>query len=230
MKVSELWRYPVKSTGGQSLAELDFDARGVVGDRRWATYDAEGRMGSGKFTRRFRRIDGLLDLASIIEDDQPHVTFADGTVVRGVGDHMDAALRVALDVPDLELREESETPHLDGASVHLVTTAALDWFRDQLPESEIEQRRFRPNLVIESGGFGRLEEDWIGRDLQLGTARLRVSEPTERCRMVGAPQGDLPDDNRILKGLGAWTNLMFGVYAEVIEPGTVRVGDDVVLD
>lgn len=47
--VSELWRFPVKSMGGEALQSADVDARGVVGDRLWALRDeTSGTITGGK--------------------------------------------------------------------------------------------------------------------------------------------------------------------------------------
>ncbi|MFD0488374.1 MOSC N-terminal beta barrel domain-containing protein [Saccharopolyspora spinosporotrichia] len=54
--VERIWRYPVKSVGGELVERADVDERGLVGDRLYAVRDAEGRFGSGKNTRRFRRM------------------------------------------------------------------------------------------------------------------------------------------------------------------------------
>ncbi|WP_260613868.1 MOSC domain-containing protein [Streptomyces sp. WAC07061] len=62
--VERIWRYPVKSTGGEAVEESAVDPRGLVGDRLYAVRDAEGKFGSGKSTRRFRRMPGLLQLRS----------------------------------------------------------------------------------------------------------------------------------------------------------------------
>ncbi|WP_223836253.1 MOSC N-terminal beta barrel domain-containing protein [Streptomyces venezuelae] len=62
--IERLWRYPVKSTGGERLQRVEVDERGLAGDRLFAVRDADGRFGSGKNTRRFRRMDGLLHLSS----------------------------------------------------------------------------------------------------------------------------------------------------------------------
>ncbi|MEU0386956.1 MOSC N-terminal beta barrel domain-containing protein [Streptomyces chartreusis] len=62
--IERIWRYPIKSTGGELLDEAAVDARGLVDDRLYAVRDAEGKFGSGKKTRRFRRMPGLLRLRS----------------------------------------------------------------------------------------------------------------------------------------------------------------------
>ena len=55
--VRELWRYPVKSMRGERCEHLEIDHRGAIGDRLYAVRDEAGKFGSGKTTRRFRRID-----------------------------------------------------------------------------------------------------------------------------------------------------------------------------
>jgi len=39
------------------------DNRGLLHDREWAAYTSDGGIASGKTTRRFRRVDGLFELA-----------------------------------------------------------------------------------------------------------------------------------------------------------------------
>ena len=58
--VVELWRYPVKSLPGEAMDEVEVEERGVVGDRLYAVTDRQGKLGSGKTSRRFRRLDGAL--------------------------------------------------------------------------------------------------------------------------------------------------------------------------
>jgi uncharacterized protein len=55
MRIAELWRYPVKSMRGEQVEALTIDSRGVKGDRLFAVTDVDGKFGSGKNTRRFRK-------------------------------------------------------------------------------------------------------------------------------------------------------------------------------
>lgn len=228
--VAELWRYPVKSTGGESLRSLELDERGPVGDRLWAVYDEDRKLGSGKNSRRFRRMDGLLDLSARLVDGVPSITLRSGRVADGVGDDTDEALARDLDRPGVRLARESDIQHHDAAPLHIITTAGLRWLQELLPETDLDARRFRPNLVVDAPGVRPVEQDWIGASLMIGDVRLRVVDPTERCRMVGAPQQDLDDDNHVLKALGAVSDLQFGVYAEVLRPGTIVVGETVAVE
>lgn len=225
--VVKLWRYPVKSMLGERCSYLDLDARGVVGDRVFAVADADGKLGSGKSTRRFRQIDGLLGFRAAYQGDSPVITCPDGRRLPGADTRVDAVLSELLG-HGVTLVREQEVPHLDAAPVHLLTTASLAWLRTALPDAEVDERRFRPNLLIDVAGDTRIEEHWLDETLSIGPeVRLRISDVTERCRMVTLPQDDLPGDSRVLERIGRTADLCFGVYADVVSPGRLRRGDEI---
>lgn len=128
----------------------------------------------------------------------------------------------------------------DFSAIHLLTTNTLDRLRGLAPESRVEVRRFRPNIVAEFPQVrGFVENDWARRVVRIGEVRLKVIIPTPRCVMTTLAQGDLPRDPRILKvtaehnwiragGLGELP--CAGVYAAVLTPGTIRRGDPVRLE
>lgn len=228
-RVARLWRYPVKSMLGEPRESLDLDAGGVAGDRTYAVRTADGKLGSGKNTGSFRQIDGLLDFRASYLGAVPCIRFPDGRVI-GADEHgLDAALSAALG-RTVTLARAGDTGHVDAGPVHLLTTASLAWLQARLPGSRIDERRFRPNLVIDVPGETPVEQGWIGKTLALGShARLRIQGPTERCRMVTLAQPDLPEDAGVLRGLAGESDLMFGVYAEIRTPGRIGVGDPVVV-
>jgi hypothetical protein len=226
--VSKLWRYPVKSMLGEACASFDLNERGVKGDRLFAVRDADGKLGSGKTTRRFSRIDGLFAFRAIDADGAPEIVFPDGRRMRADDMQIHAELSSALGQP-VTLAREAVSSHLDAAPVHLVTEASIAWLSSILPEALIDERRFRPNLVLAIPGTGRIEEeDWIGATLCVGAqVKLKIGAATERCRMVTVAQVELPDDPRILKEIGRNSALHFGLYADVLVPGTIRCGDPI---
>ncbi len=121
----------------------------------------------------------------------------------------------------------------DAAMVHLVTTATLMQLQDGYPQGAFEIPRFRPNLVIDAVGEKKsfAENAWIGRTLFIGNeVRLRVTSPCARCVMTTLPQGDLPKDPGILRTALEHNGGHVGVYAEVLEIGTIRSGDPVRLE
>jgi uncharacterized protein YcbX len=130
-------------------------------------------------------------------------------------------------VTDFELPEGM---FFDLAVVHLLTTATLDRLRSLYPDGRFEIRRFRPNIVVAPGpdADGFLENEWVGHTLAIGErVRLRITEPCPRCVMTTLAQGDLPKDPGILRAAAQHNQANVGVYAAVVEEGTIRRGDPV---
>jgi uncharacterized protein len=226
-RVVRLWRYPVKSMLGEEREQLTLTRRGVDGDRFFAVRDARGKLGSGKTTRRFRQIDGLLAFRASYEDDRPAIVFPDGRRLGGRDPSIHASLSEALGMP-VTLAREADVSHLDAGPVHLLTTAALAWLEARLGGAPIDPRRFRPNVLVRTPGDSQIEQGWLGRTLSVGPeVELRVTALTERCVMVGLPQTALPDDPRILRSIAHGADACFGVYAEVLRPGTIHRDDSV---
>jgi uncharacterized protein YcbX len=119
----------------------------------------------------------------------------------------------------------------DVAPVHVLTTATLARLRELYPAGRFELPRFRPNVVVACDGSGFVEQDWVGRSLALGDGvRLQITAACSRCVMITLPQGDLPRDVGILRTAVQHTRGQLGVYASVLQGGTVRQGDAVRLE
>jgi uncharacterized protein YcbX len=117
----------------------------------------------------------------------------------------------------------------DLATLHILTTATIDKFRELYPAGRFEPRRFRPNLIINTGDAkGFVENDWIGKTISIGKeVKLKVTGPCPRCVMTTLAQGDLPKDPGILKTAAEYNEVRIGIYASVLQPGTVHIGDSV---
>ena len=227
--VLSLWRYPVKSMLGERRQHVAVDARGIEGDRLYAIRDAAGKFGSGKSTRRFRRIDGLFGFTAVHDGTVPVITFPDGRRLRGDDAGIHDALSAALGQP-VTLAREAAISHMDAGPVHLLTTASLAWLGERLPEARIDERRFRPNVLVGVPGASLAELEWVGRTVAIGgRVRLAVREPAERCAMVSFAQSDLPDDPAVLRAITQAAGLDFGVYADVAVPGRIAAGDEVIV-
>ncbi len=143
------------------------------------------------------------------------------------------------DIEGLEYRDTvtdfglPEGTFFDCAFVHLLTTATLDRLRMLYPQGRFEVRRFRPNIVVETANGEKdfVENAWIGQVLAIGDAvRLSITGPCPRCVMTTLPQGDLPKDAGILRTAAQHNRANVGVYASVLQGGTVRRGDSVRLE
>jgi uncharacterized protein YcbX len=229
--VSEAWRYPIKSLGGVSAGLVDLDRRGVRADRGFAVYGDDRKIGSGKSTRRFRRMDGLLECrVRLGETGEVVIVMAGGEEHAVPSDAANKALSAHVGEP-VRLAPETNIQHFDAAAIHLVTSAGLHWLARRLGDQAVDTSRFRPNLVVNVPGTEpHVEETWIGRRLRLGGAILKVTAATERCVMVGMAQPGVPSDERILRLIAQEHDACFGVYASVEVAGTIRVGDPVHLD
>ena len=133
-------------------------------------------------------------------------------------------------VPDFGLPEGT---FFDCAFAHLLTTATLDRLRVVYPQGRFEVRRFRPNVVVETGNGEKdfVENAWIGKIVAIGdTVRLSITGPCPRCVMTTLPQGDLPRDAGILRAAAQHNRANVGVYASVLQGGKVCRGDSVSLE
>lgn len=222
--VVEIRRYPVKSMAGESLTEVEVDARGLVGDRWYAVVDGDGKLSSGKSSRRFRRRDAVFDFGSRTTDQGVEVTGRGGAWPAG-DPALDAALSDAMGDP-VRVLPEAETPHFDDTALSLVGTASLDWCREHLGV-DADPRRLRTNLLV-STTEPFVEESWTG-EVEVGEVVLRTVGPTERCRMIDIAQQGLPrEEGQWLKALTRTRERNLGIYLDVVTPGAVRVGDEVV--
>jgi MOSC domain-containing protein len=134
-----------------------------------------------------------------------------------------------------------EGTFFDYAPLHVMTTATLAHLQALYPRGQVDPRRFRPNLVIETpdGTRGFVENDWIGRTLQIGAeVRLRVTDPSPRCVVPTLPQGELAEDIGILRAVAEHNRPAvpaldgkqlpsLGVYASVERGGVIHTGDTV---
>jgi uncharacterized protein YcbX len=124
----------------------------------------------------------------------------------------------------------------DLAVLHLLTTATLRRLRELAPGATFDERRYRPNIVLDEEGDGFVENGWGGRTIAFaGGATVTASIPTMRCVMTTLAQGDLPRDpdtlrtiakhNRVeIPGMGTWA--CAGVYADVTGSGELAVGEE----
>jgi uncharacterized protein YcbX len=230
--VRALARYPVKSTAGESLGAAVLDARGLRGDRVWAVYTDDGGIASGKTTRRFRRVDGLLGWRSTLDDDSGVPVLHDPDGQRwSVDDPAAACALTGALGRGLRPGPEADVSHFDDSGVHLLSTASLR-ATGALVAGEVDPRRFRANLVIDTDDTdaeraGFVEDGWTG-ELALGPeVVLRLGEGMVRCRMVDLPQAYVPVGPAVLRALGRAHDTVLGRQAEVLRTGTVRVGDRV---
>jgi uncharacterized protein YcbX len=131
---------------------------------------------------------------------------------------------------------EFESPpgtYYDAYALVVMTEAALAALAAALPDSNTDINRFRPSLVINTGDTGadastpgHPEFDWQGRRATIGTATVEFRAPCPRCVMVTREISDeVPADRAVLRHIVRNLDQSLGVYATIVTPGMVRVGD-----
>ncbi len=228
MRVAEIWRYPVKSVGGETLASASVDELGIEGDRGWGVFDpATGLVLTA------RREPELLFLMARLVDGRPLITCDEGSELTdddALSEHLGrrVELRPASIGPGtfenpMDVDNEADwvrwqstggTFHDGRSKVSLVSDESL---------GEWDRRRFRINLILDGAG-----EDEIRGELAIGDATLSIRGPITRCVMVNRAQPGLARDVSVLKRVIRERDNLMGVGAVVTSPGTITVGDELI--
>ena len=110
--------------------------------------------------------------------------------------------------------------------LHLVNLASLAELESAARRS-LDPLRFRPNLVLE-GTQAWEEFGWIDRDVAIGDVRVHVFARTTRCAATNVDPATGARDTALPAVLErTWGHADFGVYARVVEGGTIAIGDPV---
>ncbi len=232
-EVEALFRYPVKSMGGERLEHADLGWHGLVGDRRLA----------------FRRIDdrgGFPWLSAsklpelILFTPQRREPFDGGDLPTHIrtpeGDELGLFSQELAAEVGRRHRSPVEMTHFrngifDEAPISLITTATVEGI-GRLADQPPDVRRFRPNILISSLRSVPFEEDeWVGGVLSFGegseAAAIGVTMRDERCSMVNFDPDSARSDAGVLKAIVRERDNKAGVYGTVIRRGRLAVGQPI---
>jgi uncharacterized protein YcbX len=246
--VASIHRYPVKSLQGEALTSAELTPAGLAGDRRYGLVDQEtGRLHSAKRTSALLDGRASTDGEGRVHVEVPgHRTFTAeelalgpalddwlgrSVTLREVWPEAELAYEMTLDPPndDAEVFVIPAPPgsFVDLSPIHLLSTATLAGCAAHRPDLDWDVRRFRPNLVVDLDDEPFTEDTWTGRRLRIGTAELAVVQPTVRCAMPLRAQPGLERQRDLYAALEELHANHLGVYVDVVEPGTIAVGDAV---
>jgi uncharacterized protein YcbX len=128
--------------------------------------------------------------------------------------------------------EETRAVDRVRGPVSLVSQASLDELGRHVGADRVDPRRFR--MLVGIDGVAPHEEDeWLGREVRIGTVRARFLDRVDRCAITtqnpdtGEPDLDTLGTIKAYRGLRDGKRLDFGIYGDVVEPGRIRVGDAV---
>ncbi len=248
-RVSRFSIAPVRSLGLEHPDSIDVTEHGVVEDRRFYLADAENRLVD-------RLVVGELVQIATHTDPQAtmlRMTFPDGRVIEddvrlgdpietpihgrtGVGHVVEGPWTDALSQfcarPITLVRCDRPAGTRDGNPVSLMTDGSLAELARQAAVGPVDGRRFRMLIELE-GGLPHEEDGWIGRAVSLGDATLTITKPVARCAITTQDPDtgvrDLDTLRTIIayRGLREGKKVDFGVLGDVVQPGTIRIGDEV---
>jgi uncharacterized protein YcbX len=191
-----------------------------------ARYDA----GAERLWMRFPD-DAELEQSALGSGDPVEVDLHGGTLIaRAVEGEWNERLSALAGHPARLMRPE-EHGRVQAAPVTLISDGSLQRLGREAGAS-VDGRRFRMLFTL-AGCRPHEEDEWQGRHFRIGEAVIRVGGPVDRCAMTtrdpDTGETDL-DTLRLIegyRGLSERRTIDFGVYADIVEPGRVRVGDTV---
>jgi uncharacterized protein len=248
--ITRLSTTPVKGLMLHHPETVDLTLHGAAGDRRFYLVDESGKLQScthnpglyglrATWDEEHRRLEvarggdvlvaGVVEPASPVETDMFGLRTIEADVVADPVWSTFFSEIVGRPVRLLQARGSA----VDVRPVTLLGTGSVAELARHAHLPGVDPDRFR--MLIEfSGGEPHIEDSWQGMRLEVGDAVLRAEGPVKRCaattRNPGSGRVDLQTlsvitsyRGRQLSALGIGVN--FGIYGEVLEPGTVSVGD-----
>jgi uncharacterized protein YcbX len=234
-QVEAIFRYPVKSMGGERLEAANLGWHGLEGDRRLALRRIEERSGFPWLTAT-KLPELLLFRPQRREDGDPgniptHIRMPDGRGTPVFGEELAAEVgrRWGAPVEMMQLRHGV----FDDACISVI---AADTVREigRLTGMSLDVRRFRPNVVVGLRQPVAFQEDeWLGGTLSFGEGSdapaITVTMRDVRCSMVNLDPDSARPAPEVLKAIVRVNQNNAGVYGTVTRIGRVAAGQTIFL-
>lgn len=245
MRIENLYRYPVKGLTAEALEQADVEAGGALPwDRAFALAhgDAPFDPAQPRFLHKSNfmcllRHASIAGLRAGFDPQGPLLSIyaPDGSAVSANPLNDAGRARIAAFLTGFLGHEARGTPrfhHVPGhvfgdqrtpvvSLMNLRTLAAYE----NAAGAKRSAMRFRANIYF-TGASPWSEFDWIGRQVQVGGARVRITKRTVRCAAIEVnPDTAERDADPIRELRQAYGHADLGVHAEVIEGGRIAVGD-----
>jgi uncharacterized protein YcbX len=252
--ISEITRYAVKSMAGTTLESAILGWHGLEGDRRFA-FRRIGADNGFPWLSASKLPELLLyqPVGCDKSSGEPlptHVRTPSGSLLEICGAQLDQeiAQRLGSEVELMQLKHGI----FDEAPISVISPSTITGIaREAGMESDLDRRRFRANILLETESDKPfLEDDWIGSTLVFGDgewhgrpareATRKMSVPPElpavhitmpdlRCVMINLDPDTAAKDARIMKTVARLNQNNAGAYATVVRTGVISVGDRVSL-
>jgi uncharacterized protein YcbX len=232
-RVFEIVRYPVKSMAGSATESAFLGWHGIDGDRRFAfrrTGDESGMpwLTASRLPELLRYHPEAFD-ASTGEPLPTRVRTPAGSrlALRGPELRAELAERFGSSLDLMKLNNGI----FDDATLSVISLATIAGVGREAG-LDLDRRRFRANIVIETErSHPLLEDEWVGRFLVFGDRdpipAVSVTARDLRCMMINLDPETAQQDARVMKTMVRLNENYAGVYATVVRSGTIHVGDRV---
>jgi uncharacterized protein YcbX len=234
-RITALYSYPVKSMAGDLLNAAQLGWHGIEGDRRFAfrrltdksefPWLSASKLPELLLYKPFRHDN---DRAGLLPT---HVRTPEGKEYELQSDALreDVSRRHGSDVELMNLRHGI----FDESPISVITLSTVRGIERESAR-ELDLRRFRPNVVLETNSTGPFAEDeWVGRTLIFGegtgAAAVKITMKDERCVMVNFDPDTAARDSEVMKTVVRLNQNYAGVYGTVVRAGELRVGQVVTL-
>src|SRR5205823_6194142 len=233
--VEAIFRYPVKSMGGERLEVAQLGWHGLDGDRRLAFRRIDDR-GGFPWLSASKLPDLLLFAPHRREDgdrgDLPtHVRTPDGEEMPVFGGDLSTEVGRRLGAP-LQMMQLNHGVFDEGS----VSVIAVDTVREiaRLAGLSPDVRRFRPNVVVRLLRSVPFQEDeWLGGVLSFGEGvdapAITVTVRDVRCSMVNLDPDSASPAPEVLQAVVRANQNDAGIYGAVTRIGRLAVGQPILL-
>ena len=242
--VSKIVRHPIKSIGRQELADVELSpGKWMPFDRLWGVAHERSKLGGGweKKVNFLRGVAGPALMAVTAQLDEATKTLTlthptAGTITARPSSPEGAASLVSWlrqlwpgDLPKPTDIYRGSGAHLTDVPEPWISLNSMASLKALSHRAGVilSPHRFRANIWID-GIDPWAEAEWVGKTIKLGHVTLAVRAQITRCKATMANPDTGRRDADTLGLLDDLGHQEFGVYAEVIEGGTLAVGDSVV--
>ena len=233
--VEAIFRYPVKSMGGERLEVANLGWHGLDGDRRLAFRRIDDRSGFPWLTAS--KLPDLVRFApQRREDGAPgdlptHIRTPDGEEmpVFGAGLAAEVGRRYGASVQMMQLKHGI----FDEATISVIASDTVHEI-GRLAGRSLDVRRFRPNVVVRSLRSVPFQEDeWLGGVLSFGEGEeapaVTVTMRDIRCSMLNLDPDSASPAPEVLKAVVRVHQNTAGIYGAVTRIGRLAVGQTILL-
>ncbi len=255
--VESLWRYPVKSMSGETVAEAFMSYSGFYGDRCCAFKSSAARKGfpyltassqeqmllyrpQFRFPARAARPPNLLEATSIPPGINPangdpgdldlDVVTPSGSVLAIDDPALVALLSEGISEDNQLTLVRSDRALTDCRPISLISVQTVRRLEAELSRP-LDKRRFRANIYLNldlDQGFA--EDGWVGRKMRIGSqAVLAILERDPRCKVISLDPDTGEHHPEVLKKVAQAHDAYAGVYGAVLVEGILRQGDTIEL-